>query len=189
MTQMELSQELGYKYNVVATMENGTKRINELELARLQQVLRLDESELEQIVSALEKPLLAKPAPNKGSRKDVLVNRRVAALRKEHRMSMREFGDLLGIMPSHYSKIESEEASFTVQQLQRIHKELHVSYDFLFDGKPDASPTYQQLLEENQHLKNSNQLLYGYVAMLRSWAKHTGVELPETGPVGSVMVK
>ncbi|SMB92010.1 transcriptional regulator, XRE family [Hymenobacter roseosalivarius DSM 11622] len=163
LTQMALSEQLGFSYSVVSTWENNSRAILEGQLKAWAEKLGVD-PDLQKEPLARFAPVVQNDEtskPNSGSRVEREVNARLVALRKQRNLTIREMGALLGMSAAHYYRVETNKGNLTIAQLRQVVKRLDVSYEYLIDGK-GSGETYQDLKKENERLKRENQLLESF---------------------------
>lgn len=69
---------------------------------------------------------------------------RIRTLRKSRGVSLRDFGQRIGVSASHVSQVERGMASFSVPILYRVASELEISMDSLFESGDVDPPTREQ---------------------------------------------
>lgn len=162
-SQIKLSQDLGYSYSVVTSWENGGRNILRNQL--------LDWAKAVGVSTDMENGPLAEfnvvvlddglSRPNKGERIERDINERLKLLRKDRKLTLREMAEITGISYSHYARVEHNRGNLSITQLRSIAKQLKVSYDYLIDGA-ELHETTESLREKIAILTRENELLESF---------------------------
>lgn len=152
-TQQQLSEAVGIKYNAACSWENGTKKVTSDLAEKLQNVLPLPADLFENTDE------LAQKKKSKGQRIMHEVADRVKELRIKYRYSMREMADMLGIIPSHYFRVEKHLSSFTLGQVIDISKRFGVTTDWILKGVEPPKVPYAELEAKVRELEEKTKLM------------------------------
>ena len=168
LTQSVLSQRLGYPYSVVTGWENCTRLFYKSNVLAWATALNYNPEEVNALLATYGAAVLAdeKAGLSTGSRIETELNERVKALRKEHRLSIREMAEITGISTGHWQRIEINQSNLSVAQIRQIGKQLKVSYEWLIDGKGEPSQqtmqqTIDRLIRDNEVLESFRLLVEG----------------------------
>lgn len=162
LTQSALSEQLGYPYTVVTGWENDTRLFYISNVRDWAKALGYNEEEVTALLDEYGPAILPdeKAGISTGSRIETEMNERVKALRKERRLTIREFADVTGISTGHWQRIELNISNLSVAHVRQIAKVLKVNYEWLIEGRGEANS--ETLQQEVARLKRENEILESF---------------------------